>query len=161
MQVGIFVFQFLIRGELSLCCTFIFPLCMPPPTGPRYPFSGESKASVTCSCVYCQHRPVLGQLGEQEIARQDHLSSTSCQTKMYMHLIKKEKRILTAHYAMSTFRFIQNQFTEKFWTTLFKMLIFLACIVLFLIFFCTVFVLFIVGVWQNYACRDIFQNHML
>ena len=40
------------------------------PNGLQSPVSDQSGASVTCSCVYCQHRPVLGQLGEQEKARQ-------------------------------------------------------------------------------------------
>ncbi|KAG8012119.1 hypothetical protein GBF38_004578 [Nibea albiflora] len=39
-------------------------------TGLQSTVSDQSGASVTCSCVYCQHRPVLGQLGEQEKARQ-------------------------------------------------------------------------------------------
>lgn len=40
------------------------------PIGLQSPVSDQSWASVTCSCVYCQHSPVLGQLGEQEKARQ-------------------------------------------------------------------------------------------
>lgn len=40
------------------------------PVGLQSPVFDQSGASMTCSCVYCQHRPVLGQLGEQEKARQ-------------------------------------------------------------------------------------------
>uniref|UniRef100_A0AAV2MRE0 Uncharacterized protein n=1 Tax=Knipowitschia caucasica TaxID=637954 RepID=A0AAV2MRE0_KNICA len=38
-------------------------------SGPVSPVSDQSRAPVTCSCVYCQHNPMLRQLGEQEKAR--------------------------------------------------------------------------------------------
>lgn len=65
-----------IFSSSSVLCSTTFPslqscsLYALSPIGLQSPVSDQSGASVTCSCVYCQHRPVLGQLGEQEKARQ-------------------------------------------------------------------------------------------
>lgn len=49
---------------------FLLPLSPLSTSGLQSPMPDQRGASMTCSCVYCQHRPVLGQLGEYEKARQ-------------------------------------------------------------------------------------------
>lgn len=49
---------------------FLLPLSPLSTPGLQSPMPDQRGASMTCSCVYCQHRPVLGQLGEYEKARQ-------------------------------------------------------------------------------------------
>lgn len=66
------------------CCPYAFSFSS---TGLQSPMSDQSRASVTCSCVYCQHRPMLGQLGEQDKARQKTIWAHYPLTKLYDHMI--------------------------------------------------------------------------